>query len=243
MRWTPLRFWLVTSANALVLALVLFVIWTVLLLLGAMAPEVDSWPLFTFGGIGLALSVFGLYLTKSAHTKRQRWVGWSIHGASLALYVLIALFITKSWLSATRRTFLLTEGYKGDFYVLHVSSRKPHKYQRRWRTTYRVPADGVLVTNDPMPESMNDEYAYVRTDGTTQRITDMEYSTVSDTPQNRSDLTPIMFFPRTGGFQSRSGCSVQFEQVYIGTKADLLANYKQTDLDSYLAAHPELCAK
>jgi hypothetical protein len=242
MRWTSFRFWLITVANGLVLGLVLLAIWGTLVALAAMAPEVESWPLFTFGGIGVVLSAVGLYLTKLARTKKQRWVGWSIHGGSLALYVLVAVFITKSWLSATRRTFLLTDGYNGDFYVIHVAAQKPHKQQSHWRTTYAVPSDGVLVIDDPMPQSTNDEYTYVRADGRTQRIADMEYSTVPDTPQNRADLTPIMYFPRTGGFQSRSGCHVQFEEVYIGTKADLLKSYKQTDLDSYLAVHPTICS-
>jgi hypothetical protein len=242
MRWSPLRFWLITSANGLILVLMLLAICGTLIALAAMAPEIDSWPLFTFGSIGIALTTLGLYFTRLARTGKQRWIGWLVHGASLTLYVLIAVFITTSWLRATRRTFLLTDGFKGDFYVLYVPSSTPHELNRHWRTTYRIPADGILVTNDPMPESMNDKYAYVRTDGTTRQITDMEYSTISDTPQNRSDFTPIVYFPRTGSFQSRSGCKVQYEQVYVGTKADLLANYKRSDVDSYVATHPALCS-
>jgi hypothetical protein len=207
-----------------------------------MAPEIEAWPLLTFGGIGVALTFFGLYLTKLARTRKQKWAGWSIHGASFVLYILIAAVIATSWLRATRRRFLLTDGYKGDFYIIHKPSLRGQKHRTEWRTTYWVPTDGVLVVNSPMPHSTNDEYAYTRIDGTVRRISDIEYGTVPDTPQNRADLAPIVFFPRTGSFTSQTGCTIQFEEVYVGTKANLLKNDKETNLDSYAAAHPFLCS-
>jgi uncharacterized protein DUF6843 len=240
MRWTQLRFWIITLANGLALCLLLLVLSGMFLALAAMAPVVESWPLFSVASLGVVLTGFGLYFTRLAKTRRQKWIGWSLHGGSLFIYVLIAIILATSWLRATRRTFLLTDGYKGDFYVIHVHSQA-HEHKNHWRTTYRVSSDGILLTDDPMPESMRDEYTYLGADGKTKPITDIELSTIPDTPQSRADLTPIAFFPRTGSFTSRSGCNVQFEQVYIGTKADLLKNYKQTDLNSYVAAHPSLC--
>jgi hypothetical protein len=82
MCWTTFRFWLVTFANAFALGSVLLVICGTLAALAVMAPEIEAWPLLTFGGIGVALTFFGLYLTKSARTRKQKWAGWSIHGAS-----------------------------------------------------------------------------------------------------------------------------------------------------------------
>ena len=43
-----------------------------------------------------------------------------------------------------------------------------------------------------------------------------------------------MFFPRSGKFISSTGCSVEYQLFYVGTKAHLLREYKQLDLSAYL---------
>jgi len=53
---------------------------------------------------------------------------------------------------------------------------------------------------------------------------------------NHKDLG--VFFPRTGKFTDANGCSVQFEQFYVGTKAHLLSQYRQIDLARYFRDHP-----
>lgn len=242
MRWTPQRFWILTAFNAAALGLLFLVLCGMFLAMAAMAPEIESWPLLSVAAIGLLLTPLGLSLTRKTLTATQHWVGLFVHGGSLIVYLLLLVFFSMSWLRATRRTFLIPDGYKGDVYVLHVSQPKPLPNIHHWRTTYRVPLDGVLVIGDPMPQSTNDDYDYEKPDGNRQEITDHEWSTVSDTAANRANTsTPIIFFPRTGSFSSRSGCTVQFEEVYVGTKSNLLTDYKQTDIDAYVTTHRIVC--
>lgn len=243
MRWTAPRFWTVTVTNGIVLfGLLPFAIFGMLFAMAAMAPEIESWPILTVTCVGAILTGFGLYFTKETRTRSQRWSGYIIHSGSLAVYILLTLIWVSSWERATRRMFLLPAGFIGDVYILHIPSEQKVA-AGHWRTNYLVPPDGILVTGDPMPQSMNDEYAYQLPGGRTARITDLELSTIPDTPANRRDREhPIVFFPRTGSTTLRSGCTVQFEQVYVGTKADLLTNYKEADLQSYLEHHRRLCA-
>jgi hypothetical protein len=218
-----------------------FVLFGMLIAMAVMAPEIESWPILTLFSLGSIFTGFGLYFMKATQTTSQRWSGYIIHGGSLAIYILLTVVCATSWLRATRRMFLVPAGFKGDLYVLHIPSGEKFA-TGQWRTKYFVPSDGILITGDPLPQTMNDEYAYLLAGGRNTRITDVEMSTISDTPTNRRDRDqPIIFFPRTGSTTLRSGCTVQFEQVYVGTKADLLTSYKQTDLQSYVENHPHLC--
>jgi len=243
LRWSAPRFWILTVANGLVLfGLLPLTIFGMMLAMAAMAPEIEAWPILTIACVGAALTSLGIYFTKGAQTLPQRWSGYVVHGGSIAIYILLTVIWVSSWARTTRRMFVLPVGFKGDLYVLHnLSGQK--STTGHWRTTYLVPPDGILVTGDPMPQSMNDEYAYQLPDDRTTRITDLELTTIPDNPANRQDREhPIVFFPRTGSTTVRSGCTVQFEQVYVGTKADLLTNYKGSDLESYIEQHPRLCA-
>ncbi len=61
------------------------------------------------------------------------------------------------------------------------------------RRIYEIPADGVLITQATQNTGRVDEqFFYVRPDGTRREITEREFSTLADTPQARADTTVIV---------------------------------------------------
>jgi hypothetical protein len=86
------------------------------------------------------------------------------------------------------------------------------------------------------------EYYYELRDGTLQRIQYEWYSTIERTSENLANDRDIgVFFPRSGHFYDPAGCSIEYDEIYLGTKAGILSNPKELDLSSYLHSHPAAC--
>ena len=108
---------------------------------------------------------------------------------------------------------------------------------------YRIPLDGILRTQEPeIPGWTRTKYYYEKQDGSLELIQNLWLTTVHRKPENLADDKDIgVYFPRTGTFTDSSGCSVRYEQFYVGTKAHLLSKYKGNDLVHYVRDHPGAC--
>jgi hypothetical protein len=238
------RLWIVTAVNIVVAILITVFLCGVMVALAALAPVVDGRTLYILWPISLALSVTGLWFTKTVASRNSRRIGFVINGCVLAFDLLIVLGVAKVFLGGVNERFLIPDGYKGDVYVVH-GARDGESFNKTGSgVTYRIPGDGILRTKDSMLHgATRTEYYYERKDGSLERIRNFWPTTIHQTPENLANDRDIgVFFPRTGSFTDSKGCAVQFELFYVGTKAHLLSEYRPTGLGAYVRDHPEACS-
>jgi hypothetical protein len=236
--------WIVTIANAIVAVLLLLALYGIVLALAVLAPYIYTWPLFAVLLVGVALSIVGLKLSLRVASRVARRVGYLVNGCALALNVVVILGVAAIFIGSTKERVIIPEGYKGDIYVIHgAADGQPSK--TRWGLTYRVPPDGILRTRESLLRGWTTrEYYYERQDSSLERIRDFWPTTIPRTPENLTNDKDIgVFFPRTGTFTDSTGCSVQFEQFYVGTKAHLLSKYREVNIGRYILDHPVGCSK
>lgn len=235
--------WPVTIANAVVACILILAVYGTMLALAVIAPEISGWPLFILLPISFVLSVMGLRFAKTAASGMSRWLAFIVNACALVLSSLIILSLAAMFVGSTNEAFLIPDGYRGDVYVLYGSRDGEVLNKTRWRVTYRIPSDGILRTQElEIPRWTRTKYYYEKRDGSLERIHNLWPTTVHRTPENLADDKDIgVYFPRTGTFTSSTGCSVQYQQFYVGTKAHLLSKYKDNDLVRYVRDHPGAC--
>jgi hypothetical protein len=240
-------FWTLFGIDVVLTALLLLIIFAILSALGAFAAGIVEWPVFTCLFLILCAAISGLVVSRKYPTAGVRRAGFTVHGLALGACLLVVFCIGWMWFHAVRRRFLLPSGFEGEVYLLHVRSGAAPGQKTWWRTTYHVPADGLAATIDPAPspgQSYIDEYDYVQPDGHLLELQDVGPGTLPDTPENRNDHSRVYtYFPRYGGDGDTNKCLMGYDEISIGTKAYLLSPHRSTDLESYFAKHPELCAK
>ena len=237
--------WITTLANIAVVSLLLVVIYNMMVALAVLAPEILGWPLCILLSLGLTLSVVALWSMKGVVSRTSRRVASAVNGCALAFNLLIVLGLVTIFFGSAKERFLIPDGYKGDVYVVYGAAEGESLDKTHGGITYRIPGDGILRTRDPMPRSRTrTEYYYERMEGSLERIRNFWPTTIHPTPENLANDKDIgVFFPRTGTFTNSTGCSIQFEQFYVGTKAHLLSKYQQKDLARYVREHPGACSK
>lgn len=240
MKWL----WIVSLANLVGTGLLLLMFFAILLALGAFAASVTTWPLFALLPISLTLSIVGLRLARKTKPIAARRIGYVLNGCAFAITSAVVILICTSFLSATREKYIIPAGYKGEIYIVHgVADGKPVE-REFWGRIYRIPGDGVLLTQAPMVHGpTRSTYYYQYPSGSLESIRFEWYSTIDRTPENLANSRDIgMYFPRSGSFTDAEGCHIEYDEIYIGTKADILSNPKELDFSSYLRNHPTACA-
>jgi len=234
--------WGVTAANAAVACFLILELYWIMLALSVIA-QISGWPLFTALPVGLVLSVIGLRCTRGVASRIWRYVSYSVNGGILTLNLFIAFGLALLFIGSTKERFLIPDGYKGDVYVIYGVRDGETVNKTRWAVTYRIPKDGVLCVQGPMVRSWTrTEYDYQTGAGSLERIRNYWPTTIDRTPENLADDRDFgVFFPRTGEFTNSSGCSVEYQLFYVGTKAHLLTKYEHLDISEYLEQHPGAC--
>jgi uncharacterized protein DUF6843 len=235
--------WTVTVANVAVACLLLLVIYSMMLALAVLAPEISGWPLYVLLPIGLALSIAGLRFTKGVISRVSRRAASVLNGCALVLDLLIILGLATMFFGSTKERFLIPDGYRGDVFVVYGAQDGEVLNKSHGEVTYRIPEDGILRTRQPMLRGWTrTEYYYLRRDTSLERIRNFWPTTIHPSPENLADDKDIgVYFPRTGTFTDSTGCSVQYQQFYVGTKAHLLSKYKENNLVRYVRDHPGAC--
>jgi|SRR4051794_8489411 hypothetical protein len=237
------RLWIVTLANIAVAGLLLVVLYSMMLALAVLAPEISGWPLYILLGIGLALSVTGLRFTKDVVSRASRRITFAVNGCVLAFDLMMVFGLAALYFGSTKERFLIPEGYRGDVYVVYSAQDGESLNETRWAVTYRIPKDGILRVRGPLKHNWTrTEYFYQLETGNLERIRNFWPSTIHPTPENlTNDRDMGVFFPRTGTSTDLAGCSTEFQLFYVGTKAHLLTTYKSLDIHRYLRSHPVGC--
>jgi len=244
-----IRVWILSLGNLALAILAILIVLGMLGAMAAMAPYIYSWPLVVALSVGIALSVSGILVARRTDSLLSRRVGILVNASTLGLHSIIAVgflaFVVSTLLSSRRERFLIPAGYMGDVYVLYNVADGAPATQAHGEATFRVPRDGVVRVEGPMfLGPTRTAYFYEHSDGTLEKIDNLWLSTIPETPENLADRKDIgVFFPRSGtGQGSATACPVQFEQFYVGTKAYLLSEYHEKDVNQYLAQHPIPCA-
>jgi hypothetical protein len=241
--------WILCLVNLVLACLAILIVFSMMGAVAAMSPYVNSLPLVVALIVGIALSVTGILVARRIKSRLPRRVGILVQAVTLGLHSIIPVgflaFAVSLLHSSKRERFLIPAGYMGDIYVLYnVADGEPAR-QAGGETTFRIPRGGILRFEGPMfAGPTRTAYFYEHDDGTLEKINNLWLSTVPQSPENLADKADIgVFFPRSGGVQGNStACPIQFEQFYVGTKAYLLSEYREKNLNEYLTQHPIPCA-
>ncbi len=241
-----LWFWVLLIVELLLIGLLLLIAYAILMALAAMAAGIITWPLYVAIGLIIGVACAGLAISRRYPPQGLRRLGFVTHGTAACLSLILLVLVGWSWFHAFRRRFLLPSGFQGEVYVLH-SDRGTQPEKTWWRTTYRVPENGILVTADRAlvgRQAFSDEYDYVGSGGRLHEIPALGPGTLPDTPENRSDNSRVYaYFPRSGSGRTVGGCPFEDDEITIGTKAFILSRRREIDLETYLAQRPEVCWK
>lgn len=234
--------WIVTLSNVAATGLLILIIYAILQVIG-IAAYTTSWPLLILLPITLTLSLVGLWLARTTRSCTARWICVVLNGCALAIPTVVILYIGTLFLSATREKYIIPAGYKGDVYVIHDIANGEPLEKSFWEITYRIPKDGVLLTQAPVVHNFTrTKYYYELNDGTLRRIQYEWYSTIDDTPENRANDKDLgVYFPRSGGSYDPTGCQFEYDEIYVGTMADILSNPNEKDITAYLRDHQAAC--
>jgi hypothetical protein len=236
-------FWILTILNVLILVLAVLVIWATLSLIG-IAAEIPGWPLLTLLSVGEIFSLAGVLVARRVESRKLRSFGLIANAPTLAFHSIIWVGLAILFIRVPRERFLIPDGYMGDIYVIHgVAEGKPEVRSSR-EVTYRIPQDGILLTQAPMNRGFaRSLYYYERSDGALKRIWNEWNTTIQRTPENIANKKDVgIFFPRTGSGQYGSeSCSIEYDEFSIGTPAYLLSRSRAKDLTPYLKEHLARC--
>ena len=148
--------------------------------------------------------------------------------------------------------YLIPAGYMGNVYIFHnVPDGEPLKREGLDRV-YEISKDGILRSkSQEITGASISQYFYVTSNGKREKITGEWLFSIDDTPENRADNTPGIFYPQTGSISGGSvskgtgasasmyNCEIKFEEFYVGTKQFLLSNHDlEKDLHAYVKEHP-----
>jgi hypothetical protein len=131
--------------------------------------------------------------------------------------------------------YLIPSGFRGDvFLVLGIGAGVP-PVRREGASVFVVPANGILVTQDRLSSRwVRSTFYSVEADGQRQRLEEVP-SSVPDTPGNRANRRPIVWFQRTVTLQDKNlPCVVRYAQFYVGSRSHLLARDSEADERRFL---------
>jgi|SRR5471030_1166866 hypothetical protein len=240
---TSKQLWIITTSSLIV---------SVLLLLSVRFPRFafdlqlsgsSLWAFFLLAPIGLALSVLGLRAAGRTQGIMPRGIGYLVNASAVAINGVIILATFSFFLGTTDERILIPEGYRGTVYIFYnvKSGQGVDKTFKSLNLT--VPDSGVLLVRDPMFTGWTRTvYLYARPDGISRRLLgSWPDGTKKMDELLKSDNDVGVFFPRAGGV-TIPGCTAEYEQFSVGTKAELNAQHEDDELlPAYLRAHSELC--
>jgi hypothetical protein len=151
-------------------------------------------------------------------------------------FVLAALSCGQMPVMADPEILLIPRGYTGNIFVVYgIPSGQPPRRENGARL-YRIPANGVLLTQDPPNTGINTVWKFFYEDpgDTREPLGRIWASTVQNTPENRAWPDVEIFYPRQGRYRAEQmACEVRHSQYYVGTRAQAIANGTRTDMQKF----------
>ena len=143
--------------------------------------------------------------------------------------LLLMPLISCGRLTATE-SHLIPEGYRGDVFIVPNISNGQSPERDGRTIIFRIPANGILVTQDAPSEGWHVARFYYVGPGGNRRLLDEEPSSVHDTSENRADMRPFVWFQRSGTMNGTDlPCTISYAQYYVGTRFHLLTRDQNVD--------------
>lgn len=201
------------------------------------------WAFFLLAPAGIALSIMGFRFAGQTPRVIARGISYAINSSALALNASVVVGTFYLFLSITDKGIIIPEGYSGTIYIFYdVKAGKAVDKTFR-NMTLPIPYDGILWVRDPMFTGWTrTTYFYSWPGGILQRLS----GSWPDGTRQMNDILQSdnqigVFFPRAGGL-TINGCTAEFEQFTVGTRAELSAHHEDDEtLPAYLRSHPEVC--
>lgn len=160
----------------------------------------------------------------------------------LVVPALILFFVGDIFMHMDRARYIVPEGYQGYVYILHGFPNGVPEEKHRWEVTYRIPSDGVLVSQAPQPQGFRKtRYFYLRGDGSLVRIPSVD----SAAQDRKPEIAASPNDPETSGYgeaSETSNCNVQYEWFHVGVGSLRVGDPNSEQLAGWLHAHG-VCAK
>jgi hypothetical protein len=156
----------------------------------------------------------------------------SVRRRTCSLSALLAAAICSACISAPEE-HLIPSGYVGDVFIVvrHAKGEPPRR--DGISRVYSIPSSGILITQDRMSPGWHiAKFYYLSRDGSRTRLP-VESSPVEDSPANRSDSRPFVWFEHDV-YQNRACEELQYRQYYVGTRADLLSRAPTRDEERFM---------
>jgi len=133
-------------------------------------------------------------------------------------------FIAQPQPVAEPEIVILPEGFNGTAYVVFdIETGAPPDRDGSARV-YRIPATGVLFTQDTPNEGQQPitNYFIESSTGVRVRIERVWHSTVPDTAENRRSTDVEVFYPVTGSSGVDAGCQHRYHRFSVGRRSRML---------------------
>jgi hypothetical protein len=121
---------------------------------------------------------------------------------------------------------LIPAGYVGYITIVFQAANGEPLQREGDARLYKISANGILLTQAGPNVGISPVWKFfvVTPQGERTPITRITASTVPDTPENRASSGVEVFYPRRGAQQAgRVPCRIQFDQYFVGSRAQLLA--------------------
>jgi hypothetical protein len=227
----------ITIANLAATAFLALIVWAILEAFAGFASYVVTWPLFVMFPICVALSSSGLWLARKSKSAKARWLGYLLNGLPLVVPSYIVFIVSETFIHMDRAEYIVPEGYQGYVYILHGFPNGVPQERHRWEVTYRIPSDGVLVSQAPQPAGFRStSYFYQLRGGTLKQIPSADFSASGREP----GIVAFPKDPETNGYgeaSESSSCNVEYEWFHVGPGSPHVAEPQWQELAAWLHAH------
>jgi hypothetical protein len=155
--------------------------------------------------------------------------------SAIKALVSLCLFAGGCDMLLEKEVHLIPAGFNGDVFIVPGIGTGSRPIRQGGASVFVVPTDGILITQDKAsPRWRKSRFYYVKPNGQRQLLEELP-SSVPDTPENRMDRRPIVWFERSGALAGINlPCTVRYIQFYVGSRADLLSRDPQAAESRFL---------
>jgi Family of unknown function (DUF6843) len=128
---------------------------------------------------------------------------------------------------ADPETHLIPKGYVGSVTIVFRATSGQRILDEGGARLYQIPSNGILLTEGEPNTGLSPAWRFFTVNVNSERVPIKQIwaSTVADTPENRASTAVEIFYPHRGRMRpSGVPCDVEFDQYFIGTRAQLFAH-------------------
>ena len=149
------------------------------------------------------------------------------------IVVLVAVTLVAQHERAAPEIHLIPDGYVGLVTIAFRATNGTTPRREGEARVYESPATGILLTQEEPNVGLSPAWSFVIVSGTGTRtpVAGIWSASVPDTLENRASGAVEVFNLRRGRLQAgRLPCDVEYQQYFVGTRAQLLDDDGMTEL-------------